>query len=373
MRTRPLSHLTAVAFATALTLPQHLAAQEKPHASVSIHGYLTQGLGYSDKYPTFGLTKDGTADYRRAAILVRYEATPANRFVVQLAHRRLGDSPAMLFEDNVKVDMAFFEHRFGASSVRVGKTAMPFGIYNEFRYAGNLLPFYRAPISVYWEGTYTNETMDGVVLEHHFRAGEPWELTAELFGGSYSVLEFGTVPTGPSTSIYTGAPLQSKGALGGQLWLNTPVEGLRLGFHGRYHTDVGGLYPRGEGAATREYLASVDGSFEKWQLRVEGERTTSLGVKLLSRYGQLGFRPIERVSFNLQAETTELETGPAGARSTFKFWQDQAAGLNFYLAPLMVLKLEAHASSGYLYEQPTDFAAPMLSGKYFITSFSVSF
>jgi hypothetical protein len=372
MRTRLLLRSAFAALAVALTLTTHLSAQEKPLSAVSIHGYLTQGFGYSDKYQTFGLTKDGTADYRRAAVLVRYEATPANRFVVQLAHRRLGDSPTMQFEDNIKVDMAFFERRFGsATRLRVGKTAMPFGIYNEFRYAGTLLPFYRAPISVYWEGTYTNETMDGVAFEHQFRAGEPWSLSAELFGGSYSVLEFGTTP--PPTPIYTGAPLQAKGAFGGQLWLSTPVEGLRVGFHGRYHTDVGGLYPRGDGAATREYLASVDGSFDKWQLRAEGERTTSLGVKLLSRYGQFGFRASDLLTFNLQAETTELELAPVGSGPILKFWQDQALGMNFHLAPLMVLKFEAHASKGFLYERPTDLTVAPLSSSYFITSFSVSF
>jgi hypothetical protein len=362
-----------VALAVAFTCALPLAAQDKPQSAVSIHGYLTQGFGYSDKYPTFGLTKDGTADYRRAAVLLRYEATPANRFVVQLAHRRLGDSPTMQFEDNIKVDMAFFEHRFRpATSLRVGKTAMPFGIYNEFRYAGNLLPFYRAPISVYWEGTYTNETIDGVAFEHHFRDGLPWEFTAQLFGGTYSVLEFGTTPPIP-VPIYTGAPLQSKGAFGGQLWLATPLEGLRVGLHGRYHTDVGGLYPRGDGAATREYLASVDGSFDKWQLRAEGERITTLGVKLLSRYGQFGFRVSELLTLNAQTETTEIEMAPVGSGDILKFWQDHAGGVNLHLGPLMVLKLEAHASKGYLYERPTDLTVPPLSSFYFITSFSVSF
>src|SRR5258705_11186603 len=120
---------------TCIALPLALSAQEfKPQ--ITIHGYLTQAYGISDRYPTFGITKEGTADYRRAAVLARYELTSADNFVVQIAHRRLGDSPTMEFEENVKLDMAFYQRRFSnGTKLRVGKVAMPFGVYNEVRYA----------------------------------------------------------------------------------------------------------------------------------------------------------------------------------------------------------------------------------------------
>src|SRR6185503_13358699 len=107
---RSLQGLFSVAVATVAAIAP-LAAQQP--AAFSIHGYLTQGYGFSSGGMVTGLTSAGTADYGRAAILASYTASPANRFVLQVAHRRLGDSPTMAFEeDGIKLDMAFYEHKF---------------------------------------------------------------------------------------------------------------------------------------------------------------------------------------------------------------------------------------------------------------------
>lgn len=361
-------------FSGALALPMLAAAQQPAVSKVSIHGDLTQAYGLTDRHQVAGLTKDGTTDYRRAAIVVRYTHAPNDNFVVQVGHHRIGDSPAMEFEENFDVDMAFYEHRFGTKgTVRVGKMLMPFGIYNEIRYAGTLLPFYRAPRSVYLEGTNTNQSIDGVSFSRRFRSGESWELSTDLFGGSYSLLEFGTVPTSPTTAAYVGSRLQARNAFGGQLWLATPIDGLRVGLNGRRHTDVGGIYPRGEGAASQEWNASVDGSFEKWQFRAEALRVRTLDVKLLSRYAQVGFRPVEYLLLNAQAEFSDMEGGPAGARYDVKMMRDNALGVNLFLGPMTVLKFEAHGTKGFNYEQATNMLGAPLSNAYFISSFSVTF
>ncbi len=367
------SRSCAMAFLVAATVQSSaLFAQEQSATRVSIHGYLTQGYGMSSRDMVMGLTKDGTADYRRAAVLARYSTTRNDNFVVQLGHRRLGDSPSMQFVNNLKVDMAFYEHRFQDDTrVRVGKVLMPFGIYNEVRYAGTLMPFYRAPISVYWEGTYTNETIDGVVASHQFRAGQPWELSADLFAGSYSLLEFGTVMTSPTSGTYTGARVEAKNAAGGQLWLTTPIEGLRFGINGRRHRDVGGVYPRGEGAATAEWSGSVDGNFEHWQLRAEAMRIRSIGNVLESKYAQVSFRPNERVSFNAQTEFSDVT--PKGVPMNIKMIRDQALGMGFFFNPTTVFKIEAHKTLGFNLEQSLNLLGAPLRGSYFISSFSVSF
>src|SRR5690349_24364370 len=112
------------------------AAQETVVDRLSIHGYLTEAYGVAYGGRVLGLDADGTADYRRAAILARYSIAPTDAFVVQVAQRRLGDSPTMQFEQDLKLDMAFYQHRFANGTVvRVGKTVLPFGIFNETRYA----------------------------------------------------------------------------------------------------------------------------------------------------------------------------------------------------------------------------------------------
>jgi hypothetical protein len=158
-----------------------MLAQEESATSLSIHGYLTQAYGMSSGDTIMGLTREGTFDYRRAAILVRFGMTSKDFMVVQVAHRRLGGSPTMAFEEPIKVDMAFYERRFhNGASVRVGKTSLPMGIYNDIRYVGTLLPFYRAPFSIYNEGSRVSETIDGVVARKEFRSGEAWQFTSEV-------------------------------------------------------------------------------------------------------------------------------------------------------------------------------------------------
>ena len=159
---------TALALAL-VAIAQQASAQNAD--KLSIHGYLTQGYAVSDSAHVEGIPKEGTTDYRRAALLMRYATTSSDNFVIQLAHRRLGNSPSMQFEPDVKVDWAYYEHTFSGPStrLRVGKSPIPFGIYNEVRYVGTQLPFYRAPYAMYHEGIYTAETVDGVsVLQPRF-------------------------------------------------------------------------------------------------------------------------------------------------------------------------------------------------------------
>jgi len=350
----------------------------KPKPIFSIHGYLTQAYGFSHGGMVTGLTNEGTADYGRAAILATYAVSPANRFVMQVAHRRLGDSPTMQFEDNVKLDMAFYEHQFrDGTRVRFGKTVMPFGIYNEIRYAGTLQPFYRAPLSLYWEGTYTSETIDGAMVSRQVRTGKAWELTADLFGGSNTFLEFGTIQTAPTAPpSYVGAKIQAKNVLGTQLWLTTPLEGLRVGLSGRRHTDFGGIYNRVVGVPAKEWTASVDGNFEKWLTRAEMAERRAQGVVVASKYAQLGFRPIELFSVNAQSEFMDYRLPPGlglPSATTVKVVRDNAASVNLFLNSTTVFKLEAHTTKGLNVEQVVNLLGAVKRGSYFISSFSVSF
>ena len=361
-----------------IALPLALSAQEfKPQ--VTIHGYLTQAYGISDRYPTFGLTKEGTADYRRVAVLARYALTSVDNFVVQIAHRRLGDSPTMQFEENVKLDMAFYQRRFSnGTKLRVGKVAMPFGVYNEVRYAGTLTPFFRAPFVIYRDGMYTSETVDGASVSHVLRSGEPWEVSLDAYGGSFEQVEFGAVFAAGSAPLYTGAVMKSKNVLGGQVWLATPLEGLRVGVSGRRQDDIGGLYQRPAGGAHGKiWNASVDGNFERIQLRAERMRMKTYGFEVTAKYAQVGVRVLPWLALNAQAEVRDemLRFTPTTPWFDLKAGRDNAVGVNFHLLDDTVFKLEAHTSKGYgyMYEQVVDISAPALHGAYYISSFSVSF
>ena len=140
---------------------EHIVAVD---SRISHAGIRPLESGYRDGFPT----PQGTADYRRAAIVARFAPNPTDNGLRRpVGNRRLGDSPTMQFEEDLKIDMAFYEHRFGdRTSIRVGKAALPIGIYNEARYVGALLPFYRAPFAMYGEGSFTSETINGLLLSH---------------------------------------------------------------------------------------------------------------------------------------------------------------------------------------------------------------
>lgn len=361
----------AALLAVGLT-PVALARAQDAPSRLSVHGYLTQGYGRSERGIVMGLTDRGTTDYRRAAAVARFAATPKDFMVIQVAHRRLGDSPTMDFEhETVKLDWAFYERRFDTGTrLRVGKSPIPFGIYNEVRYAGTLLPFYRVPFTFYAEGTYTSESIDGVVATQTLRAGEPWEISIDAYLGNFELLEFATVPTGPSTFAYLGAPIRVKDVLGGQLWLTTPVQGLRVGFSGRTEEHLGGVYPRPNGISATTFAGSLDASFERWQLRAESYRIKTFGVRVHADYAQLGIRPTRWLGLNLQQEHQVFETIATGVETEQA--RDAAVGLNFHISPSTVLKLEAHRTRGFAFEEVVTASTP-IRGSYFITSFSVAF
>jgi hypothetical protein len=367
-------HARAAAFVAATLLCADAArAQDSPPSRLSVHGYLTQAYGQSERGLVMGLSEEGTTDYRRAAVVARYAFTPKDALVVQLANRRLGDSPTMEFEeDGLKLDMAFYERRFDTGTrLRVGKSVLPYGIYNEIRYAGPLLPFYRAPFTFYAEGTYSSETIDGVIVSQAWRAGEPWEVTLDGYAGNFALLEFAAIPTGPTTASYVGAEIQAKNALGGQLWISTPVSGLRLGASGRTEEHFGGVFPRPNGISATTFAGSLDGSFERWQLRAEASRIKTYGVIVETGYAQLGVRPRSWLGVNAQMEHSDFKFD--APPTEIEMARDVAAGVNFYFTPLTVLKLEWHHTKGFAYEEVVNMSGPPIRGSYLITSFSVAF
>ncbi len=133
------------------------------------NAYVTQAWGETDGGQVLGLDEGGTFDYRNAALLGRWQLTSKDRFVVQLSHESIGESPLGEIRDDVELDWAFYEHRFPADfEVRVGRVPIPFGIYNEIRDVGPLLEFYRPPVSIYFEGAFSAEAVDGAVPRKRF-------------------------------------------------------------------------------------------------------------------------------------------------------------------------------------------------------------
>ena len=347
--------------------------------NLAIHGYLTQGYSIADSHQIVGIPKGGTFDYRRAAILLRFKGTPNDAFVVQLANRDLGDSPTNALTSEVQLDWAFYERRLGSkTTLRLGKEPIPMGIFNETRYVGTLLPFYRAPFGFYEEGSFTSETLNGIVLARQITPASRWKLSGSLFGGEFEYLQSGTVPASPdapATFIVTQA--NAKNVIGAQLWLQTPLSGLRVGLGGDRRDDYGQFYGNTSTThGTKDWWASADGSFGRLTTRTEFRQFifSQGGIRVWTYYGQVGYRILDALTVNLQRDVIDLNYKVPSGNLHIPYDRDNALGINYAFAPNIIAKFEVHNAKGFAVEEPVDVlgGAPLRSN-YLITSLSVAF
>jgi hypothetical protein len=365
----------ALASSVTIALPRAVAAQSWTD-KLSIHGYLTQGVAKSDTGIVIGIPKDGTAEYRRVALLLRYAATTHDRLVLEFASRELGVSPSQALQPDVNIEWAFYEHQFGSSTtkVRVGEIPIPIGIYNEIRYVGTLLPFYRPPYEMYGEGNFTSETMDGISVSHTFLTASQWPLEAQGYAGTFKYLLFATIPDSTGKLTYTGGQALAQDVLGGQLWLSTPVDGLRVGAGGMRYTSVGIVFLRpGEKGSETTWQLSVDGNFDRFQARAEYGRFIA-GVFTQPRYYvQAGVRVWGPVTVNGQLEYQNQKDTDPNSPFDIAYDRDRVIGVNCAVSSNIVVKLEAHFTKGYNFEMPVNTQGPPITGRYGIASLSMTF
>lgn len=361
-------------------------------SGLSIHGHLSQAFAISDKYQIFGIPKDGTADYRSLALQFRYDINEYNTSIIQLSHRRIGLSPLKELEKDVVLDWAFFEHKFTQNiGFKVGKILIPFGLYNEIRDVGILLPFYRPPYTPYTMGSYLSETVNGVSV-FYTRSYDGYEINLDIYSGNWewklwfnqsnlydngfsTIIDVSTVENAigarlsvacPQNNIYGGLSWQS-GDVSGEYFFGTKYNGVRaqsfniLNVYMDYNNELFYLKP--------EYTITL---FRQGDFYIDGVSITS-GINII--YG---------LSFNMSYEMIEINHVPVYSspssnvilnRENSKYLKDGAAGLNFKFSSYVILKSELHFNrslavediyKNVLSEKPVDI-------KYFILSLATSF
>jgi hypothetical protein len=335
-------------------------AEEEDGFKISFHGFLTQAYGRSDGNQVLGIGEDGTANYRAAAIQVRADMTPKNVFALQLQHERFGASSLQQVHDDVELDWVFYERRFSDSELKVGRVPIPFGIYNEVRDVGTVLPFYRPPTTFYGEGSFTREAVDGLVVSHRRLLGERWQFSGDLYYGSWEFTD-----TQREVSRATDA-------LGIEIWLETPLPGLRLGVGGlRYDVQD----PQGAVSEWETFHLSIDADFGRIKARAE-YRELNFGIATSEAgYLQLGVGITSRLTLNGQIEYADLPLPfPIRPRGTDALDDDLAFGVNYQFRPDLILKAEHHWNEGYRTEVPRpDFRKPPAETEYWLISLSTSF
>lgn len=326
-----------------------------------LHGYLTTAYAElspdSDQQPNssddqiLGLEEDGTWDYRIAALQLRYDPAPKHTLLVQLSHRKFGDSPLEDTDDDVELDWLFYQYRFTDNfSIKAGRVPVPVGIFNEFRDVGTLLPFFRPAYVFYREGSFVSETIDGAVLVTSFFTDSDWSLDLDLYYGEFDLLESVAANT---TSVFEA---EATDAYGAQLWLNTPVSGLRFGAGiQQYDVEGSGFHDGKRGWDT--YHFSVDGVFDRFTARAEYKyfeipSNNSLlfdgEIQSENYYFQLGFNVTESLGLWVQSEYSPVDQSNINlteGTESFQLREDLGASLVYSLRPNIVLKGEYHQTS----------------------------
>lgn len=376
---------------------------------LTVHGFLSQAFATADfssgglENPTtdeltLGIPEDGTSDYRTMAIQFRYEISPRDVMIVQLSSRSLGNSPIDEAEDDIELDWAFYERRLRDHTyLKIGRIQIPLGIFNELRDVGTLLPFYRPSYSFYNEGSFTSETVDGILLGHTFSPQSRWSLDLDVYFGEWELFEFDPF----SRQVVVA---RAEDALGFQLWVNTPLDGLRLGLGGNRRDVSGGNvgFVRTEDGEDEfiDRFVSLDLAREKYVVRLEYRKFDAdpneifWGGDFTVYYAQIGFHATDKLRFYVQHEGVDIASkaqdpvGPLGIPFTedidVGFRRDTGVAVNYLFAPNLVLKLEHHfdVENEFFTLVPTftptgpalqPITATSTDGEYSILSFSASF
>lgn len=364
----------------------------KAEGKVKVHGYLTQAYAVSARHQIFGIPTRGTTNYRTLAVQFRYDRDDENSLIFQLNNRRVGSSPLQRLDNDVALDWAYLIHYFGDQTyVKVGRIQMPFGIFNEIRDVGVLLPFFKLPYAPYGEGSYMSETIDGIAVTHSIYDLASWNLEFTAFAGRWEWTEWQRIASpidGSDMDVMAKARVEN--AIGGQVWLWTPVEGLRFGsafargdINGGLNFEEGGLF--GHRAVFFNTL-SLDGAFRRFFARAEHLNLVLVGTdsRVKGYYAQVGAHLNERFSIHGQADFFKVNDVPVpdlfkpsttAESATFDYNTDYALGLKALIHSHLVLKLEHHWNRGFLIEDaiPNPFADGTFKSRYAILSVSASF
>ena len=366
-----MQHRAAALLVLALTTTAPVVeAQQLPRwlSKLSVHGYVNQAYAVSDEYQIFGIPTEGTTDYRDLALQFRYDQDARNVFVLQIRQERLGDSPISELNADVELDWAFYQRQVNDSfSFKAGRIPLPLGIFNEAQGAGTTFPFYR-PSSEFYFGQYTSKTLEGV-LGSFSTAQTPrgWNLNFDAYYGQWALLQqYGE----------TASEADAKNAFGGQLWVNTPIEGLRFG-GGAYRCTVHNLVDAPAGT-TPDFVmlhGSIEADFDRWLFATEyltGDLDAS--GRYSAAYVQLGTYLTKRISVHGRAAVSRLSLPHLGYDYDADISEDLGIAVNYAFHPSLVFKLEGHSNDGLLAENGhyDVYAAPTKT-RYFIASIAATF
>jgi len=383
---RRLPVFTCLAFAVAtLSSPAAVTWQD-----IQFGGFASQGFMINTGHNDYlGETSEGTFDFREYAVNGSW-AKGKFRIGAQAFGQKLG----VYGEDKIKLDWATVDYQaaqwFG---VRVGRVKMPRGLYNEALDLDMIRTQVLMPQSVYDARLRDfNASFDGGMIYGNVTLQKAGSLDYKLFYGDVPMSDdsgasdfFNNNGTGtPSTSVGIGMD----SVLGGSLFWNTPVSGLRMGysysafenfFNGRslFVPQLGGQLTALKMADSyQRHLVSAEYTTGDWVFAAEIGRETgdyiitfspiplpASGLNFSTTYGYVSAtrRLTPKIAagayYSHSIETNEYVGYSADSGTTVfpELRQDDLAlSLSFDPTDHLVLKIEGHYmdGAGKIFETP---------------------
>lgn len=226
---------------------------------IKIHGYLSQGYLKTDHNNFMAETEDGTFQFNEFGLNFTTRLTDDLTAGLQFFGRDMGE----VGNDEVRVDWAYLDYRWRDwAGVRIGKTKLAYGLYNEIQELDMLRTSVILPQSVYVEVFRDSmAAITGIEFYGNFQAAD--------FGSFSYNLNIGILPfkagDGVSQAIdnftakfkFKVGTLDSDYATSYGITWDTPLDGLRfryswLDIHGLSSTGSA-YFPLPDGSAITSY------------------------------------------------------------------------------------------------------------------------
>ena len=351
------SRFVRATLAVALT-PFALAAQDVAAQKVEIHGFGSWNYGATNTDNLYlGGKKKGTSS--NSSLSLNVSGQLSDRLSVS---SQVELDFGMEGETATELDYVFGEWRFtDAFKLRAGQVKQPFGIYTEFYDVGTVRPFLALPQSVYGLSGMVGEAYRGIGFTGTRAIGGGFELEYDAYTGGLNRLEDET--PGDFYRVLNGTTDDSLGIeglegestdrlYGGRVWLQTPVQGLRVGGSG-YRGET--LEEGEDDQIINAYGGSVEYMASRMTLRTEyvhlwendNDRQTGYYVEASVR--PWGKWEIAGLFDDWRADLDGAEYAPALSLLRHR---ESAAGVNYRFSPNFVLKLSHHWVDGNRFAMP---------------------
>jgi hypothetical protein len=335
--------------------------------NVQVGGFASQGYVKSSANDYIGDSSDGTFDFREYAANASWSMGKW-RIGAQAFAQKLG----VYGRDKIKLDWAMVDYQAAQwLGVRVGRVKTPRGLYNEALDVDAVRPFVLLPQSVYDARLRDfNASFDGAMTYGNIGCGKFGSIDYKAFYGDIAVSsDSGANDYFNGDKIMPNYEIGMDSVIGGSLFWNTPLQGLRVGYSfNRFknlstlrsttgtafdlHTKTAAKFPRTIYSA--EYVVA-NWTFASEFSRESGDyvvnyinrvRTSYPKAKITSYYGSASRRINRWLEvggyYDSYEEINTLSTGVQPPKKQI----DRAVSLRFDVSEHLIFKIEGHSLRG---------------------------